>query len=250
MGFYDLDASSGKTRAEQLVDKDKDGSMQQEKVSAHAPSPVGDPELLARSLEYPSKFHASGLNDAFFADAFTHGASVQRLLNGWDTCEVDVHTRFEARARARRSGSDGKPPSSDFTYVGSFHVTAEELRSCRFDGDAENTPRVRVYDAGHHATDSLHADVVADADCPGSKREQKEQRHKLRVRLMKLAEERGLFVSPFLTDDEKSKAEMTQMQLNQSSEAVKAACGHQIAQSGEDGPAVPLLAPSDMPVPS
>lgn len=248
MSFYDLDASSGKTRAEQLVDKDKDGSMQQQKVSAYAPSHVGDPELLARSLEYPSKFHATGLNDSFFADAFTHGASAQRLLDGWDKCEVEVHTRFETRARARRSGSDGKPPSSDFTYVGSFHVTAEELRSCRFDEDAENTPRVRVYDAGHHPTDSLHADVIADADCPGSKKEQKEQRHKLRVRLMKLAEERGLFVSPFLTDDEKSKAEMTQVQLNWSSEAVNAACGHQVTHNGADGSAVPPLAPNDMPV--
>ena len=67
MSFYDLDASSKKARAEQLVEKDPEGAKQLEKVSKHSPGPVKDEELLARSLEYPSKFHAEGgLNDALF----------------------------------------------------------------------------------------------------------------------------------------------------------------------------------------
>ncbi|CAE6828633.1 hypothetical protein [Paraburkholderia nemoris] len=216
MSFYDLDASSTKSRAEQLVDKDKDGSKQRERVSAHAPSNVEDHELLARSLEYPSKFDAQGgLNDSLFQDAFTHGASAQRLPGGWEKHSADVHNRFETRAKARREGSGEKSASPDFIYVGTFHMTAGELRKCRLlgDGNGDDTARVRVYDAGHEASDSLHADIIADAS--GLK---KQQRHELRVRLMNLAEQRGLHVSPYLDSEGQLRAESSQCVLVQPSE--------------------------------
>ncbi|WP_146123016.1 hypothetical protein [Burkholderia multivorans] len=171
MSFYDLDAASPKSRAEKLVDKDRDGSKQREQVSAHAPGCVDDEELLARSLEYPSKFlPQGGLNDSFFQDAFTHGASAQRLPHGWEKHEVDVHARFEARAKARRDGTNGKTAMPEFLYVGTFHMTAGELRGCRLTGD--DTARVRVYDAGNDASDPLHAEIIADATGL-----QKQQRH-------------------------------------------------------------------------
>ena len=207
MSFYDLDASSKKSRAEQLVAKDKDGVKQRKKLSKHSPGPVEDGELLARSLEYPSKFHAQGgLNDALFQDAATHGASAQRLTKGWDSHEADVHSRFEARARARRGGSDGRPASLDFTYVGALHMTAGELRSFRL--TAEDRARVRVYDAGDDESDPLHAEIIADASGW-----QKQQRHELRVRLMALAEQRGLHVSPYLDPEGLSRAESSQCLL-------------------------------------
>lgn len=207
MSFYDQDASSKKTRAEQLVEKDADGTKQLEKVSKHSPGPVQDEELLARSLEYPSKFHAqSGLNDAFFQDAFSHGASAQRLTNGWESHESDVHFRFEARAKARRDGSGGKPASPDFTYVGSLHMTAGELRSFRCNGD--DKARIRVYDAGCDESDPLHAEIIADASGL-----QKQQRHELRVRLMAQAEQRGLHASPYLDLEGQRRAESSKCLL-------------------------------------
>jgi len=228
MSFYDLDASSTKSRAEQLVDKDKDGSKQRERVSTHAPSNVEDAELLARSLEYPSKFDAEGgLNDSLFQDAFTHGASAQRLPEGWEKDGADVHIRFEARAKARREGSGGKLASPNFTYVGTLHMTAGELRNCRLPGDEDDTARVRVYDAGHDASDSLHADIIADAS--GLKRL---QRHELRVRLMQLAEQRGLYVSPFLDSEGQAIAESSQCVLVQPSDNMLPKCKQEAAHAG------------------
>ncbi len=207
MSFYDLDASSKKTRAEQLVEKDTDGTKQLENVSKHSPGPVHDEELLARSLEYPSKFDAQGgLNDALFQDAFSHGASAQRLIKGWESHEADVHSRFEARAKARRDGSGEKPASPNFTYVGSLHMTAGDLRSFRLNGD--DKARIRVYDAGCDESDPLHAEIIADASGL-----QKQQRHELRVRLMKLAEQRGLHVSPYLDPEGRRRAESSQCHL-------------------------------------
>lgn len=207
MIFYDFDTSSKKTRTEQLVEKDADGGKQLERVSMHSPGPVKDEELLARSLEYPSKFHAQGgLNDALFQDAFSHGASAQRLTQGWESHEFDVHFRFEARAETRRNGSSEKPPSPNFTYMGSLHMTASELRSFRLNVD--DKARVRVYDAGNDESDPLHAEIIADTTGL-----QKQQRHELRVRLMKLAEQRGLHVSPYLDIEGQRRVESSQCLL-------------------------------------
>ena len=207
MSFYDLDGESKLTRVAQLVVKDKDGAKQTEKLSEHSPGPVADHELLARSLDYPNKFTAlGGLDDSLFQDAFTHGASAQRLLDGWDAHASDVHGRFEARATARREGSDGRDPDPDNLYVGAFHMTAAELRACKLDSD--EAPRVRVYDAGD-ASEQLHAEIIVDAT--GLK---KPQRKELRVRLMTLAQQRGLFVSPYLPAKDLVRAEGTQCELH------------------------------------
>ncbi len=207
MSFYDLDDKSKLLRVEQLVAKDKDGAKQVEKVSEHSPGPVAGDELLARSLDYPTKFtDIGGLNDSLFQDAFSHGASAQRLLQGWDAHATDVHGRFEMRAKARREGADGRDPDPDNLYIGAFHMTAAELRACKLDNDTES--RVRVYDAGDEL-DQLHAEVIVDAS--GLK---KPQRKELRVRLMTLAQQRGLFVSPHLPAEDISRAEGTQCELH------------------------------------
>lgn len=207
MSFYDLDGESKLSRAEQLVAKDKDGAKQMEKVSEHSPGPVADHELLARSLDYPNKFTAlGGLNDSLFQDAFSHGASAQRLLDGWDSQASDVHYRFELRAKARREGTDGRNPDPENLYIGAFHMTAVELRACKLDDDT--TSRVRVYDAGD-TSDQLHAEIVVDATGLN-----KPQRKELRVRLMTLAQQRGLFVSPHLPAEDFGRAEGTQCELH------------------------------------
>ncbi len=207
MSFYDLDPESKLSRVEQLVAKDKDGAKQTEKLSEHSPGPVADHELLARSLDYPTKFtDLGGLNDSLFQDAFAHGASAQRLVRGWATHASDVHGRFEARAKARREGTDDRDPDPENLYIGAFHMTAAELRACKLDGD--EAPRVRVYDAGD-ASDQLHAEVIVDAT--GLK---KPQRKELRVRLMTLAQQRGLFVSPYLPAADLGRAEGTQCKLH------------------------------------
>lgn len=208
MSFYDLDDESPKFRATQLVEKDPDGSMQRQRVSEHAPGPVADHELLARSVDFPHKLLADGgLNDALFADAFKSGASSQRLIDGWEAHKADVHTRFEKRADARRTGTDGRRPNSENRYVGAVHVTAGELRACSF--ETVQPGRIRVYDAGHEDVDALHADCIGD-----DRGLEKHERHQLRVRLMKLAEKRGLFVSPHLSEEDRHLAEKTQIELH------------------------------------
>lgn len=207
MSFYDFDGKSKLLRVEQLVAKDKDGAKQAEKMSEHSPGPVADDELLARSLDYPTKFtDLGGLNDSLFQDAFSNGASAQRLRQGWDAQAIDVHNRFEMRARARREGTDGRNPDPENRYIGAFHMTAAELRACKLDSDT--APRVRVYDAGD-ASDKLHAEVIVDATDL-----KKPQRKELRVRLMALAQQRGLFVSPHLPAEDLSRAEGTQCELH------------------------------------
>jgi hypothetical protein len=208
VSFYDLDGDSKLSRVEKLVAKDPDGSMQTEKVSEHSPGPVGDHELLARSLDYPNKFDGlGGLNDTLFQDAFTHGASAQRLIQGWDAHAIDVHYRFEMRAKARREGTDGRDPDPENLYIGAFHMTASELRACKLDGDTAS--RVRIYDAGDDVSDTLHAEVIVDAT--GLNRS---QRKELRVRLMTLAQQRGLFVSPHLPSQDIHRAAGTQCELH------------------------------------
>lgn len=207
MSFYDLDGESKLSRVEQLVAKDKDGVKQTEKVSEHSPGPVADHELLARSLDYPTKFaNLVGLNDSLFQDAFSHGASAQRLLHGWEAHTSDVHDRFEVRAKARREGTDGRDPDPDNLYIGAFHMTAAELRACKLDDDTAS--RIRVYDAGD-ASNQLHAEIIVDATDL-----KKPQRKELRVRLMTLAQQRGLFVSPHLPAEHIGRAEGTQCELH------------------------------------
>ncbi|HMS04915.1 MAG TPA: hypothetical protein PKD73_03860 [Burkholderiaceae bacterium] len=207
MSFYDLDSQSKLQRVEQLVAKDKDGVKQAEKVSEHSPGPVADDELLARSLEYPNKFtDTGGLSDTLFQDAFTHGASAQRLIHGWEHHASDVHNRFEFRAKKRREGTDGRGPDPENLYIGAFHMTAAELRACKLDTDTAS--RVRVYDAGEDS-DQLHAEIFVDATGLA-----KHQRKEMRVRLMVLAQQRGLFVSPHLSAEDLGRAEGTQCELH------------------------------------
>ena len=208
MSFFDFDETSTKSRAAQLVEKDPDGLKQLEKVSKHSTGHAGDDELLARSLEYPNKFTAAGgLNEELFQDAFKNGASAQRLPLGWVEHATDVHGRFEARAQSRRDGSDGRRPDPGNLYVGAFHITAGELRACKLDDDA--IARVRVYDAAHSPDDALHADVIID-----DRDLTKPKRKELRIRLMILAEKRGLYVSPYLSSTGRARAIGTECKLN------------------------------------
>jgi hypothetical protein len=207
MSFFSYDTQSKLQRVEQLVAKDKDGTKQTEKVSECSPGPVSDEEILARSLEYPNKFtDEGGLSDTLFQDAFTHGASAQRLPGGWDIHSSDVHSRFEFRAKSRREGTDGRPPDPENLYIGAFHMSAAELRACKLDSDKAS--RVRIYDAGE-AADQLHAEIVVDAT--GLSRP---QRKEMRVRLMVLAQRRGLFVSPHLPAEDFGRAERSQCEMH------------------------------------
>ena len=86
-------------------------------------------------------------------------------------------------------------------------MTAAELRACKLDGDTAS--RVRVYDAGVNASDNLHAEIIVDATDL-----KKSQRKELRVRLMTLAQQRGLFVSSHLTAEDLGCAERTQCELH------------------------------------
>ena len=206
MNFYDIDEYSMISRAGQLLAKDPDGAKQFEKVSTYALGPVGDDELLARSLEYPDKFNPSGsLNDSFFDDAFTHGASVQRLIEAWDVMASGVHNAFEVRAESKRQGSEKRKPKPDNIYIGSFHMTAGELRALQLEGRR----RVRVYDAGVDESDPNHAEILADNDGMD-----KRLRHLFRVMLMVLAQKRGLYVSPFLSEGGHGRARDSDCNLN------------------------------------
>ena len=207
MGFYNIDETSDQPRVEQLVIKDSSGTKQWQAVSVQPYGAVADGELLARSVEYPSRFENSGgLNDTLFLDAFTHGASAQRLVNGWEDHAEAVHNIFESKACNRRDGSDGRPSNPFFLYIGAVHMTAEELRTCKLNG--EDTSRVRVYDAGDPLNE-LHAEIIVDA-----RGLEKRQKKELRVRLMTLATRRGLFVSPYLSEQDRQVAIDTKCELD------------------------------------
>ena len=208
MNFYDIDESLKNSRVAQLLAKDPNGDKQFEKVSTYAPSPVRDDELLARSLEYPDKFNPSGgLNDSFFGDAFTHGASVQRLIDGWEVMASGVHNAFEARADSKRQGSENRKPKPDNIYIGSFHMTAGELRGVQL--EIQDRRRVRVYDAGLDVSDPNHAEILADGEGL-----EKVLKHKFRVMLMVLAQKRGLYISPFLSEEGHGRARESGCKLN------------------------------------
>ncbi|MDP2392922.1 MAG: hypothetical protein Q8M21_06680 [Methylococcaceae bacterium] len=208
MSFYDIDENSKICRASQLLAKDLDGAKQFEKVSTYAPGPVGEDEMLARSLEYPDKFNPSGgLNDSFFGDAFTHGASVQRLIEGWDVMASGVHNAFEERAASKRQGSERRTPKLDNIYIGSFHMTAGELRAVQL--EMEGRRRVRVYDAGMDESDPNHAEILANGEGL-----EKVLKHKFRVMLMVLAQKRGLYISPFLSEEGHGRARESGCNLN------------------------------------
>jgi hypothetical protein len=195
--LYSNDIADATKRVEHVIALDPNGECQQHRVSEFSPGPVADDEVIARSIDFPLRQDpVSGINDSLFQDAFTMGASSQRVQGEWNEVGRAVHDRYEARARRRRSGDDGRPANSEWRYIGAVHVTARELRELQLDGAPQKIGRVRVYDAGHSADDSLHADVMVDAsDLTGGL---KAQRKLLRVKLMTVACRRGLFVSPHL----------------------------------------------------
>ncbi|MDD2742245.1 MAG: hypothetical protein PHV02_08220 [Rhodocyclaceae bacterium] len=189
MNFYD-DIEGTKDLVPKLFAKDPDGSLQRTQVSELAPSPVSDEELLTRSLEYPSRFTPNGeLNESFFEHLYTSGTSVQRLVYGWDYHSQDVHDRFEKRAYIKRNDK----PIQEHVYVGALQASAGELRN--FAVDDESIKRVRVYDHARE-DDILHAEVIADI-----RNLNKIGRKKFRIQLMCLFLERGLWVSPFLAQE-------------------------------------------------
>jgi len=208
MCFLNHDSDDTKKRAQQLVDKDPNGDLQEQKVSAFSPGPVLNDEVLARSVEYPAKWASpAGINETLFQDGYGAGASAQRLIGGWTLCKESVHQRFEKRAEARRSGSDGRVANLDFVYIGAVHIQVGALRACQLPGD--EVKRVRVYDAGTELEDPYHADVILNvADLS------KAQKKELRLRLMTLATKDGLYVSPFLSGEEMERAMRSEVKIN------------------------------------
>lgn len=181
-----------KERAVHFITIDPDGEWQQKKVSQYSPSHVKHEELLARSIDFPLRQEPrGGINDSLFQDAFTIGASVQRIPNEWEQCMHDIHSRYEERANNRRLGIDGREPNNEWRYIGSVHITAGELRSIQT--QVFRKCRVRVYDAGYTQDNALHADVIVDANDLD-----KSLRKLLRVMLMNEACRRGLYVSPYI----------------------------------------------------
>ncbi|WP_301233813.1 hypothetical protein [Pandoraea cepalis] len=195
--LYSNDIDDHKSRVEHVIDIDPNGDCQTHKVSEHSPSAVDSEEIIARGIDFPLRQDpVSGINDTLFQDAFTFGASSQRLMGEWSKVGQAIHDRYEERARRRRSGEDGRPANEEWQYIGAIHVTARELRELQLE-DVPRNARVRVYDAGHSADDPLHADVMVDAsDFVG---ELKAKRKLLRVKLMNVACRRGLFRSPYLS---------------------------------------------------
>lgn len=190
-----------KDRVQYFIQCDPEGHYQESKISEHSPCSVNNDELLARSIDFPLREDPeAGLNDSLFQDAFTFGASIQRILGDWAQGGQSIHDRYEERAHSRRLGGDGRAPNAEWRYIGVVHVTANELRELQV--SAVRKGRVRVYDAAHTTDDPLHADVMVDAsDLTG---DLKPLRKLLRVMLMNVACRRGLFVSPHLAPDDPS----------------------------------------------
>lgn len=201
--LYSKDTADANKRVEHVIAIDPEGECQKHRVSECSPGPVADDEVIARSIDFPLRQDPiTGINDSLFQDAFTMGASTQRVLGEWSEVGRAVHDRYEARASRRRTGEDGRLANNEWRYIGAVHVTARELRELQLEDAPRKMGRVRVYDAGHTANDSLHADVMVDAsDLTG---ELKAQRKLLRVKLMTVACRRGLFLSPHLPANDPS----------------------------------------------
>lgn len=189
-----------KDRVQYFIQFDFDGNCQNCKLSEHSPGTVSNDEWLARSIDFPLREDpVTGLNDSLFQDAFTLGASIQRVPRDWAQGVQAIHDRYEERASNRRSGGDGRTPNTEWRYIGVLQVTTNELRELQLDA-CFRKGRVRVYDAAHSPDDPLHADVMVDAsDLTAAL---KAQRKLLRVMLMTVACRRGLFVSPYLAPDD------------------------------------------------
>ncbi len=192
-----------------FISNDLEGECQKHKVSEYAPGHVDDEEVLARSIDFPLRHDpATGIDDSLFQDAFSMGASTQRIHGDSADAVLAIHRRYEDRASRRRSGEDGRRANPEWHYLGSVQVKAGDLRSLQLNG-MERKGRVRVYDAAHNAEDPLHADVMVDSSDLAAKA----QRKLLRVMLMTVACRRGLYVSPFLAPDHPS-LKCIQMQMH------------------------------------
>ncbi|RYF48715.1 MAG: hypothetical protein EOO38_09500, partial [Cytophagaceae bacterium] len=115
-------------------------------------------EVLARSVDFPLRDDVEGgLNDSLFQDAFSVGASVQRV-NSWVAQAGDIHARYEQRASRRRNGGDGRAANPEWRYIGAVHVLASELRQIKLPDPGDDS-NVRVYDTAPDESDAFHADV-------------------------------------------------------------------------------------------
>jgi hypothetical protein len=189
---------------------DEDGGCQFESVGHDhgSPGPVASFELLARRVFSPTHFNSFKcppvqLDDALFADAFTIGCSVSRLLPDWPVRSAALHELGEQAAKARREGADGRDPQPDRKYLGLVHISAAEARSVVL----ESKPvigRVRVYDTAK-PIDILHADIIFDRRdiASDSSKDDKQARKLLRVKLLTVAMRRGFYVSPYLAEDDR-----------------------------------------------
>ena len=181
----------------------QDGECQGHKVSPHSPGCVSDGEVVVRSIDFPAREDiAGGINESLFQDAFTVGASVQRLAGTWEDSRGAIHQRFEARAVGRREGQDGRPANPDWKYVACTQIPVSALRAVQLD-EAPKVARIRAYDAADRPDDPLHADVIAD-DAGLDRR----LRKLLRVKLMTLATSRGIYLSPFLPHDDPARTKL------------------------------------------
>lgn len=188
-------------RVKHFVECDPSGDCQKHQLSPFGPGPVGDDEFLARSVDFPLRDdYEGGLNDSLFQDAFSVGASVQRV-HAWSTQANDIHARYEQRASRRRSGGDGRAGNPEWRYIGAVHVLASELRQIKLP-DAAGKSGVRVYDTAPSQSDSLHADVMVDVS--QIQNNIKQGRKLLRVMLLTAAYKRGVFLSPHVSPDDPS----------------------------------------------
>ncbi len=190
-------------RVEACVELDPDGACQRYSVCLkHSPGPVLDSEGLARWVFTPphvKKPLPGEFCDSFFEEIFSTGLSIQRLHCKWSRASKEVHELGQAQVK-----DDGKPDANGFvrpkrTYLGAIQFSTSELRNLKAVVD-DATTELHVYDTGLPAN-RKHAEVMARAH-GGTNKKLKASRQQMRVRLMVLANQSGIYKSPFLEEND------------------------------------------------
>lgn len=100
-----------------ILGLDADGHCQRVKVGATSPGPVLDEEIIARFVFAPTHLSKDGdeINETLFSDAFTIGASVNRLAAQW---EQALPALCICAAKRKHSGYAWAPVSAHLSRSG------------------------------------------------------------------------------------------------------------------------------------
>lgn len=184
-----------KSRAQYVFDQDASGDCQKRSLSEFSPGEITDDEHIVRAVIFP---HMSKSNyneevgEDVIADAFTIGASVQRLLSDVSSQLSSFHNIQETRAQAYRNQNPGRTPPR--TYIGALEIPVQQIRAINYIAHNFQNADVRFYDTADEGDES-HGDIFLN---PGYDKAKKKL---LRVMLYTTICNNKVYRSPYLAQE-------------------------------------------------